>query len=209
MLSRAALDLILRFEVGGSRQYYDKHLSRPTWPGGASGVTIGIGYDLGYDPFTNDWMQKLNASDFARLARLKGLTRARAASSISGVRDITIPWETALEVFETRTLPHYIGETIAAFPRAHLLPPDAFGAIVSVVFNRGSQVDDTHRRSEMLEIRNILSEGNDDIVDADDIRRIAAAVKSMARLWPDNTKSDGDLHDRRLAEAALILSTVS
>jgi hypothetical protein len=210
MLTRAAIDLILRFEIGGSMDYYARHLARPSWPGGASGVTIGIGYDLGYEQtFEHDWAGRLGSTEMARLARLHGLTHGRAASSISGVRDIVIPWGDALAVFEAHTLPHYVAETLRAFPRANLLQPDAFGALVSLVFNRGSRVDATDRRREMLEIRNILSCGNDEIVDAEDTRRIAAAVKRMARLWPDNTKSDGDLHDRRLAEAALILSTVS
>ena len=44
-ISRAAKDLILYYEVGGSA-YYVGHLERPTVPPGASGITIGIGYDL-------------------------------------------------------------------------------------------------------------------------------------------------------------------
>src|SRR5262245_27450735 len=42
-----AVSFIGRHEVG-SRKLYDLNASRPTWPGGASGVTIGVGYDLGY-----------------------------------------------------------------------------------------------------------------------------------------------------------------
>ena len=46
--SPKALDLILEYEVGGGKAYYDKYLSRPTWPGGASGMTLAIGVDCGY-----------------------------------------------------------------------------------------------------------------------------------------------------------------
>src|SRR5687767_1238475 len=44
--SRMSLDLLLGFEVG-SRQGYEREFQRPVWPGGQSGVTVGIGYDLG------------------------------------------------------------------------------------------------------------------------------------------------------------------
>jgi hypothetical protein len=60
----------------------------------------------------------------------------------------------------------------------------------------------------MRAIRDILALSEDDEVDADDVRAIAHQVRSMARLWPD-TNSDGDLHDRRMAEAELIENSVN
>ena len=42
-----SLDALVRFEIG-SRAQYEKLYAQPTWPGGESGVTIGIGYDLGF-----------------------------------------------------------------------------------------------------------------------------------------------------------------
>jgi hypothetical protein len=54
-ISPAAFALIVKFE-SGDRPYYEKFLKRPSWPGGASGVTIGFGYDLGYEKtFREDW----------------------------------------------------------------------------------------------------------------------------------------------------------
>jgi peptidoglycan hydrolase-like protein with peptidoglycan-binding domain len=44
---------IAREEVGG-RDYYDSSCARPAWPGGDSGVTIGVGYDLGYQTAFED-----------------------------------------------------------------------------------------------------------------------------------------------------------
>lgn len=41
-----AVAFIGREEVG-SRELYDRMVCRPAWPGGPSGVTIGVGYDLG------------------------------------------------------------------------------------------------------------------------------------------------------------------
>lgn len=208
-LSQNAIDLILRFEIGGTKKYYDKFLARPSWPGGASGVTIGIGYDLGYDKnFEADWDGKLTDEQMARLKRCKGLTSQRAKAALSGVRDIIISYEDAMSVFDEFTLPVYIHQTLDAFPNSENLPDDAFGALVSLVFNRGPLIDNSDRRKEMKAIRNILLAGNDDLVDEEDIREIAAQVKSMARLWADNRDSDGDLHDRRIAEGDLILSSI-
>src|SRR5215204_6101035 len=45
-VSRAGLDLLVAFEVTAPA-YYEKKLRRPVWPGGESGVTVGIGYDVG------------------------------------------------------------------------------------------------------------------------------------------------------------------
>ena len=208
-LSQNAIDLILQFEVGGTKKYYDKFLARPSWPGGASGVTIGIGYDLGYDKnFEADWDGKLTGDQLARLKRCKGMTGQRAKAALSGVRDIVISYEDAMSVFNDSTLPVYIHQTLDAFPNSENLPDDAFGALVSLVFNRGPLIDDTDRRKEMKAIRNILLAGGDEIVDGEDIGEIAAQVKSMARLWADDRDSDGDLHDRRLAEAELILNSI-
>ena len=46
--SPKTLELLLKYEVGGGKAYYDKYLSKFTWPGGASGPTIAIGVDCGY-----------------------------------------------------------------------------------------------------------------------------------------------------------------
>lgn len=48
LISDEAKLVVIGFEVTG-QAYYEKHEARPTWPQGASGVTIGIGYDLGYN----------------------------------------------------------------------------------------------------------------------------------------------------------------
>lgn len=208
-LSQKALDLILKFEVGGGQKYYDKHLASPSWPGGASGVTLGIGYDIGYEKnLREDFSKCLTYSQISRLERAQGLTGSRAKQAISGLRDIKIPWDCAVEVFNNVTIQKYIDETLKAFPKSQFLPDDAFGALVSLVFNRGAQVDDSPRRKEMAIIKRILALGNDDIVDKYDIKDISQAVRAMSRLWEDKDYSDNDLYDRRHQEADLILSTV-
>ena len=59
--SKRAIDLIVATEVT-SQAYYEKKLRKPEWPGGASGVTIAVGYDLGYaneDKIRRDWTGKI------------------------------------------------------------------------------------------------------------------------------------------------------
>jgi hypothetical protein len=61
--SQAAVDLIVAEEVS-SQAVYQARYQHPEWPGGASGVTIGIGYDCGYSPantIQGDWGDKLPA----------------------------------------------------------------------------------------------------------------------------------------------------
>ena len=71
-----AVAFIAREEVGG-RGFYDAQCIRPTWPGGASGVTIGVGYDLGYQAgFAADWSDLLTPAQIARL-RPGSVSRAR------------------------------------------------------------------------------------------------------------------------------------
>lgn len=204
-ITPAAWDLIIRFETGG-RDYYEKvYKSGPCWPGGSSGVTIGCGYDLGYErSFAKDWQGIFSLEDFKRLSRAIGIRGSRARAALSGVHNISTPWDSALSVFERTSLPQAIRETVNTFPEAEAaLTPDAFGALVSLVFNRGISMDSSDRRTEMRAIQNLLR--------ARDLSgwklhvAIAKQLRLMKRLWKDDPKSDGDLVDRRQAEADLVL----
>lgn len=199
-----AFDLIIRFETGGC-EYYEKLLKRPSWPGGASGVTIGFGYDLGYEKtLDRDWGKFLNPDQLNRLSRCYGKTGSTAKQALSGVRDIEIEWDWAAEVFNENTLPQEIRKTLVAFPRsAERLPAEAFGALVSLVFNRGTDLSGS-RREEMSRIKILLAD--DSIQGKELCVRIAAQFRLMKRLWTDVKGSDGDLVDRREAEADLIES---
>jgi GH24 family phage-related lysozyme (muramidase) len=194
MISKKAEDLILQFEG------FDVPWR---WPTGDSGITIGRGYDLGYEPFEKDWQGRLALEDFNRLKPAVGLKGEAAHRIAPTLRGVNIPVHTADEVFAEITLPKYEEQTRKTFPNSERLPEDAFGALVSIVFNRGQKLDGDRRR-EMRAIYGILATKNP--TDSDTIKEIARQVRSMARLWPDNLDSDGDLHDRRLREAELIES---
>ena len=196
-LSKKSLDLILKYEVS-SKNYYNKRLRRPTWPAAASGVTIGIGYDLGYNSVSDvkkDWGKHLSKSDLDRLCRVVGRKGSAAKAVVDSVKDISIPWEDAVAVFENVTVPKFIGYTLKAFPQSEELHPDAFGALVSIVFNRGASMRGS-TRSEMVNIR--------DLVPDKDYKGIAKEIRSMKRLWA-NRGLEG-LLKRREAEAKLVES---
>lgn len=198
ILSNEAFALILKYEVGGGINYYNKCLKNPCYPGGESGVTIGIGYDLGYNTsyqFAEDWKGVLSTESYIRLLQHLGKKSANAKAAIASVKDIEIPWESAEIVFKKSTLPRFINETKKAFPNSEKLHPNAFGALVSLVFNRGASISGPSR-IEMLNIRNLI--------DSKDYKAISNEIIKMKRLWI-NKGLDG-LLTRRNEEAALIAS---
>lgn len=204
-ISPAAFDLIVKFE-SGERPYYEKFLKQPTWPGGQSGVTLGFGWDLGYEKYLDrDWDKYLTADQLNRLARCAGKTGSAARQALSGLRDIVIEWDWAEEVFNENELPQEIRNTLATYPgSADKLPADAFGALVSLIFNRGTDLEGS-RRTEMFRIKTLIGS----VYSQKELcHRIAEQFRLMKRLWQDDKESDGDLVDRREAEARLIESSV-
>lgn len=200
-LSPAALRLILKYEVGGGEAYYNRALKRPTWPGGASGVTIGVGYDLGYtakERFLADWAA-LDDNTRARLVPVIGYKGQSARNMTRGVRHLEIPWAVAFAVFQARTVPYWIEQTKRAFPRSVELPDDAFGALVSLVFNRGPSLKGANRQ-DMNDIYVILADG----VQAGDLGLIAQQLREMKRIWAG--KGLDGLIARREEEARLVES---
>lgn len=195
-ISKAALALILGAEG----------LNQPgIWPGGMSGITIGIGYDLGYvtvDQFESDWGELLATGPRARLAGCVGLRGIRARNRAAGLGDIRVSRARAEQVFAEKTLPAMVQRTERAFPGFERLPEDARGALVSLVYNRGaSMVDDSpqDRRREMRAIRDAVARG--------DLLAIAGQLRAMERLW-EGRHLDG-LIARREAEARLVESCIA
>ena len=193
--------LLLDFEVGGGEPYYKKFLSRPTWPGEASGVTIGIGWDCGYnspEQFDEAWQNLLaddNAAQLRAAVGIKGTAARDFLHANADLRDVEIPWEKALDVFERITVPRFYLATLRTYPQTLNLPPEARDALISLIFNRGTSLTGD-RRAEMHGILVALRDGR-----AHDVPDL---ILSMRRLWP-NTKG---LQRRREAEAALFASAV-
>ena len=171
------------------------------WPGEASGITLGVGYDLGFGTtkqFVEDWSEYLTSEQVDRLKTAIGVSGQEARVLAPQFSDIKVKWDDAVEVFKNRTLPLYSQRTEDAFPGVDQLPANAQGALVSLIFNRGTaMVGD--RRKEMRAIR--------DAVAAGDLQEIANQIRAMKRLWVG--KGVDGLLKRRDAEADLVESDLA
>lgn len=196
MISKKGFQALVRHEII-SKKYYERRLQRPTWPGGASGVTIGIGYDLGYNSpaqIRRDWQAYLSSDDLERLVSVSRKKAASAKQVLATVRMVRIPFAAANEVFSVTVLPRHAALTRKAYPGIHKLLPDAQTAILSLVYNRGTAMSGS-RRKEMKALRLLVKKAN--------YSGIAQQLTAMKRLW-ENKGLDG-LLKRRDAEAKLVL----
>ena len=199
--STHTLTLLYKYEVGGGKPYYDKKLSKFTWPGGASGPTIAIGIDCGYYTAT----ELASIFSFVPKDQLKLIQEASGKKGAAGKEytknlrqaGITVDWEKAEHIFETFTWPKFSKLAEKAFPGLDKLHEDAYGAIVSLVFNRGTSMKGDSRK-EMRNIRAYVSESN--------YKKIAQEIRNMKRIWVG--KNLDGLLERRDAEALLIETLV-
>jgi hypothetical protein len=194
-VSRKGLRLMVRHEIS-SAAYYRKYLSHPTWPGGDSGITIGIGYDLGYNSarqIRKDWAGKIGEIDLEKLLVVAGLKRAAARQALGGVQSVAVPLESARDVFYESTLVRYAALTARTYPGVEDLFHDAQAALLSLIYNRGASLAGA-RRKEMAAIKPLVGQR--------DYPGIAAQIRSMKRLW-EGRGLDG-LLKRRDDEARLV-----
>lgn len=201
--SRAAVDLIVAHEVT-SRAVYEKKYQRPIWPGVASGLTVGIGYDLGYntkDDIARDWAGKLPPAVIRAMQKYAGLTKANAQAQLSQARkEISVSWEAAMAVFMEVSLPKFEAKALRACPGSDKLPAGCFGVLASLTYNRGPSFtkprttnDHNDRYREMRAIRTHIMN--------DDYSLVPSEIRSMKRLW--NIRTTPGLHRRRDEEADL------
>lgn len=193
--SSKSLALIVEFEVT-SKAVYEKKFRRPVWPGGMSGVTIGVGYDIGVTGKTQiraDWQGWIADTHLLRLLTAQGITGPNAKHLARSLSDVDIPFEVAETVFYQTTLPHFAKLTRATYPGVQRLPADAQGALLSLIYNRGAALSGAGR-AEMAAIKALIAGGEPNL------GQIAAQVDAMARLWPTLP----GLQRRRQREAALI-----
>lgn len=191
---RVAAVLIERWEVS-SPERYTRSLSRPIWPGGGSGVTWGIGYDGGQNTksvILDDWKEHPNKD---RLSLTSGLLGISAKNALANYRDIETSYEMASSVFEHRSLVQYKRQSDRVFRIGIAdLNPNACGALVSLVYNRGGSMTGDSRR----EMRNI----RDNCIPDQNYACIAKEIRSMCRLWKGTPNAKG-LCARREQEARL------
>ena len=200
MISKKSIDFIIQQEVGG-RAYYDKALQKITWPGGESGATLGIGYDVGYEnmaQFIKDWGDNLSADNIKIIKPLVGIKGEKVKDLLKGdILNIRIPYNIAYDVFVKNDVPRYYAMTKKIYPELEQLNEDTQGALVSMVFNRGIELKGDSR----TEMRAIV-----DLVAKKDYEGIAEEVEKSKRLW-EHKGLDG-LVIRREAEADMIRNSI-
>lgn len=198
-ISQAATDLIVEEEIG-DRAYYNKRYQHWDWPEGASGPTVGVGYDCGYvTPLEckADWAGILPDDQIDVLLSANGRKGASAGDWVrANKKTVTIPYDLAMKQFSERELPKWADRTAAALPNCAMLHPDSFGALVSLAYNRGCSFDNqrdpkdsSDRFREMRAIKAAMRDMR--------FEDIPAQLRSMSRLWT------GGVRQRRLNEAKL------
>lgn len=183
LIPTQCVDLILDFEG----------IDQPSKvPPGNSGVSIGRGYDLGYETtFRFDWADVLPAATIALLATALGKRGAAARKVAADFKAIKITRAQADAVFFSHTLPQEVAKTRKAFPGYGDAPEVVKGVLVSLVYNRGPSMVGASRK----EMRLIA-----DAVRAGRWADIPQFLRAMKRLWPDVP----GLQRRREAEAKMI-----
>jgi GH24 family phage-related lysozyme (muramidase) len=195
--SKRSLDVIVEFEVS-SKTIYERKYKSPILPGEYSGITIGIGYDLGYvtsATFANDWKGVLSNADFNTLLGVVGKSKIAAKNALTeAVKRISIEWDAAIEVFYTKSMPIWSKKSRKIYPGLEKLPPDVQGSIVSLVYNRGDSLGMDDRRLEMRNLVQHIASGK--------LKSIAEEIRKMKRLW--SIQQSAGLHRRRDREADLV-----
>lgn len=186
---------VINFETGG-RFYYEKFLKNLSWPRGQSGITMGIGADLGYmthKEFDQYFSKYFTKEQNQRIKELIGLKGELAKLVLPKVKDIQLSWSDASAAFVEWTLPKFWEMTLQLWPEFDKLHEKAQIALVSIVFNRGASTKGPSR----VEMANIKP-----LVLKKDYRGIAAEIRKMKRLWK-NKGLDG-LLKRREEEAKMV-----
>jgi hypothetical protein len=195
-IAPSARELIIACEVS-SQATYEVRYQPPIRPGGQSGVTIGIGYDLGYASEAQlraQWSGRVSEETIAALVPVCGLKGAAAQAALPSVRHLRVTWAQAISQFD-HFLPYAVGKTEDTFPNSAELPPACLGALVSLVYNRGPSLSPTSpRRREMREIAQLTMARN--------LTPIPTKIRDMKRLWQNDPSMRG-LLARREVEALM------
>ena len=196
LIAIEAENMIIEQEVSSAPVYKARYV-HPTWPGGSSGATIGIGVDIGYtthDALEHDWNPYLSPKMISILHQAVGLKGEAAHNLVRSGRllDVVVPWDAALAEFEEIEIPNWVAKTNKTFPGLESLGALCEGSILSLCFNRGTQLQEEPGKNRRLEMRNIKAH-----ILAGHPEKVPAELRSMKRLWTNG------LVARRETEAVL------
>lgn len=156
-------------------------------------MTIGIGYDLGYTnapTFRSDWDGLLPNTTVERLAKCCGLKGKAAAQRVKELSVNKVGWSESNTQFDAY-LQFVAGQTEDTFQNCKDLQSDSFGALVSLIYNRGASLSrKSDRRREMRAIYDLMLKR--------DFSAIPAQIRNMTRIWEDDPQARGLLKRREL-----------
>jgi peptidoglycan hydrolase-like protein with peptidoglycan-binding domain len=195
----------IALEETGGLAYYHAVTRWPHYPGYASGVTIGVGYDLRFNSETNFrelWAGHLSKEFLDELSKDIGKKGSKKRIKELKQLGLEIPFKSAWPVFVENTLPRFYSNTESIYPSLGKLPNLCQSILVSIVFNRGHSLSGPSRK-EMREIRDILAKADEPGLHKRKRKMILGDVEdqiiSMKRLWDLGS----GLCKRRQAEANL------
>jgi GH24 family phage-related lysozyme (muramidase) len=158
---------------------WEGYKPHPYRPGGASGVTIGIGYDLGQQSVTQirtDLNGIFNTNDINRLVTVAELQGQQAQTALSTVSNINVSLEQAKRLAIV-TFRRYVQKVVDVYPDVLEFHPDCQGALLSLVINRGNSftVPSVEARIEMRQIQDDFRNNTPE--------NIPRRIVRMKRLW--------------------------
>lgn len=200
LVSPAAVDLIVGFEII-SPAYYTRKLQGVVCPPRQSGPTRGIGWDDGHQTrsaIAAAWPMHPQLERILPASGQVGAAKCNAYRNAN--RDIRTPLDMAERVFEQTALPAYHALTARAFRNGwDALPPNAQGALVATVYNRGASMMGSGKNDPRREMRHL----RDVCVPAADTQCMAEQFLSMRRLWPAKSEGGKGLQRRYTSTAKL------
>jgi hypothetical protein len=192
-------------EETGGLDYYEAITRWPHYPGESSGITIGVGFDLRFNSegeFRSLWSDHLPAGVMGELSKDIGKRGTKKRSDELRRMGIFVPFKSAWPVFIKKTLPQFYSKTESIYPSLGELPEMCRAVLVSIVYNRGTDLTGDRRR-EMREIRDLLAKAQGSGLDRQKKKEILQGVEdsivSMKRLWGPSS----GLYVRRQSEANL------
>lgn len=194
--AEVATALIIRWEIG-SPELYARKWEGVICPGGISGPTIGVGYDLGHQTSADIRSAWAEHPDVERLASASGVVGDTACRTWAAThRDIRTDFPFAERVFLAATLPAYHAAAARALDTGwESLSPHAQAGLTSLGYNRGwSMRGDRNREKRSI---------RDDCAPVGDADCVASQLRAMKRLWP----TVRGLRDRREDEARTVERT--
>ena len=204
LVSPAAVDLIVGFEII-SPAYYVKRLQGVVCPPRLSGPTRGIGWDDGHQTRAAIAAAWPDHPQLPRILPASGQVGAAKCNAYRNAnRDIRTPLPMAQQVFEETALPAYHSLTARTFRKGwDTLPPNAQGALVATVYNRGASMLGKASGKGKKDPRHEMRVLRDVCVPAGDTQCMAEQFLSMRRLWPANSDGGKGLQRRYTSTAKL------